>query len=96
MSMNLSLRAESGSLYVTATGYFSLELARTQFQEILEAAARHNTAKILVDGRELKGKPRDIERFIYGKSSAVAVARYVQRGAIPQSAVRLCSPRTSG
>jgi hypothetical protein len=81
MGMILSICAGSGLLRVIATGEFSLAEAERTFLEILDAVARHQTEKILLDGRELQGEPGIIQRFLYGEFAAHAVARYItERG----------------
>src|SRR4029077_3798440 len=77
MSMILRICAESGLLRVVAVGEFSIEEAKTTFLEMLNAVARHKSEKILFDGRELKGEPTTIQRFLYGEFVASAVARDV-------------------
>jgi hypothetical protein len=76
MGMSVSIGAGSGLLRVIVTGEFSLAEAQRTFREILEAVARHHTEKILLDGRELKGEPTTIQRFLYGAFAAHAVVRY--------------------
>ena len=81
--MILRISAESGLLRVIATGEFSLEEAERTFLEILDAVALHKTEKILLDGRELKGEPDTIERFLYGKFAAHAVVSDIREGVLP-------------
>ena len=57
----------SGLLSVDASGEFSLEDAKQAFLEMLEAVALHKAEKILIDARNMKGKPKDMERFFYGE-----------------------------
>ena len=83
--MSLRICAEAGVLRVMATGEFSLEEAQRTFLEMLEAMVRHQTDKVLFDGRELKGNPDTIERFLYGKFAADAVARYLTEGDVPRA-----------
>lgn len=94
MGMYLRICAGSGLLSVTATGEFSLKEAERTFLEILDAVAQHKTAKILIDGRELKGQPKSIERFYYGEFAANAVARFRKRDVVraPQFAYVLKEP----
>jgi hypothetical protein len=81
MGMILSIGAGSGLLRVTATGEFSLAEAERTFLEILDAVARHQTEKILLNGRALQGDPNTIQRFLYGEFAAHAIARYItERG----------------
>jgi hypothetical protein len=92
--MMLEIRAESGLLRATATGEFSMEAAKRTFLEVLDAVAHHRAEKILLDGRELKGEPKTIERFLYGSFAAHAVATHLKRGAprAPQFAYVLHEP----
>ena len=76
MAIDLHIGAESGFLHVMVTGEFSLEEAQRVFLEILEAVTRHNTAKILLDGRALTGEPSTIQRYLFGAFTAHAVVRY--------------------
>jgi hypothetical protein len=95
MGMILRICTESELLRVIATGEFSLEEAERTFLEILDAVARHNTKKVLFDGRELKGDPRTIERFFYGEFAAHAVMRYIIESGVsraPQFAYVLEEP----
>jgi len=78
MGMILRTSAETGLLCAIVSGEFSLEEAKRIFLEILDAAARHRTEKILIDGRELKGKPSTIQRFLYGEFAAHAVAKSIK------------------
>ncbi len=92
--MMLEIRAEAGLLRATATGEFSMEEAKRTFLEMLDAVAHHRAEKILLDGRELKGEPKTIERFLYGRFAAHAVATHLKRGAprAPQFAYVLQEP----
>lgn len=78
--MNLEMRAEAGVLKVVATGRFTLDSAQRIFVEMLEAAASHGVAKVHLDGREVVGNPRTIERFLYSEFAAETVAAYSSRG----------------
>lgn len=93
--MILRISAESGLLRVIAIGEFSSEEAERTFLEILDAVARHKTEKILFDGRELKGEPDTIERFLYGKFAAQSVVRDIRERGLrfaPQFAYVLQEP----
>jgi len=83
MPMTLSLTAESGCLYVTATGEFSLDEARRRFLDMLKAVAAFDTSKVLFDGRTLVGEPKMMERFYYGEFAALSVASRVSDGVSP-------------
>ena len=80
MSMIQEIVSEPDFLYVRVKGEFSLEEAQRNFTEMLEALARHKVKKVLVDGREVTGEPRTIERFFYGKFAAAEVAEFAERG----------------
>ena len=88
------ISAEAELLRAIVVGDFSLEAAKSGFLEILDAAGRHGTKKILVDGRELKGEPEVIHRFIYSTFAAAEVAKYVveHRVGSPQFAYVLREP----
>ena len=60
-----------------ASGEFSLADAKRAFLELLEAIAQYQAAKILFDGRNVKGKPGDMERFYYGEFAAAETRRIV-------------------
>ena len=79
MSILQDMQLESGLLTVEAQGEFSLEAARRAFLETLGAVAHYHAEKGLVDGRNLKGKPEDIERFCYGEFAARQTMRLVQK-----------------
>jgi len=85
MSMILKISAESGFLYVVATGEFSLEEAKRTFIEMLEAVARNKLGKVLFDGRRLVGNPKFMERYYYGKFAGQTVAESTVRGVSPST-----------
>jgi hypothetical protein len=75
MGMILTMSVESGLLRFIATGEFSLEESQRTFLEMIDAVARQKTVKILFDGRELKGDPTTIQRFLYGEFVAHTVVK---------------------
>ena len=85
MSLQQEIHFESGVLTVDARGEFSLEEAKRAFLEMLLAVAQYQAEKVLFDGRTLKGKPEQIERFYYGYFAATEtmklMARYPMRRA---------------
>jgi len=83
MGMILRISAGSGLLRVIATGEFSLAEAKRTFLEILDAVLQHKSERILFDGRELKGDPDTIQRFLYGEFAADAVRRCIKGCGIP-------------
>ena len=83
--MILRICVESGWLRIIAAGEFSLAEAQRTFLEMLDAVARHKTEKILFDGRELKGDPNTIQRFLYGAFAAHAVTRYIIERGVPRA-----------
>ena len=95
MSLSLQIRAEPEVLYVVATGQFLLADARKTFLQMLEAVDQNNATKVVFDGREVKGNPETIERFLYGEFAAQAVNRHMMEGAVrraPQFAYVLHEP----
>ena len=78
--MRMDLKPESALLSVTFSGTFSLKEAKRTFAEMLEAVALHKTQKVLVDGREIQGKPEAMERFYYGDFAARAVRTNADKG----------------
>ena len=83
--MTLRTYAGPGLLRIIATGEFSLEEAKKTFLEMLDAVAQHKTEKVLFDGRELKGGPDTIQRFLYGEFAAHAVGRCIRERGIPNT-----------
>jgi hypothetical protein len=67
----------SGLLNVVAGGEFSLQDAKQAFLEMLGAAVRHKAERILLDGRNVRGNPKDMERFYYGEFAARETRRIV-------------------
>ena len=78
MSMNIKLTYDSGLLRATTTGRFSIEEAKRTFLEVMDAIAKHDASKVLFDGREITGKPEDMERFYYGEFTARTVMNYAK------------------
>ena len=78
MGLQQKIHFESGLLTVDARGEFSLEEAKQAFLEMLTAVAQYQAEKVLFDGRNLKGKPEDLERFFYGEFAARDTIRLVQ------------------
>jgi hypothetical protein len=77
MSIQQKMHFQSGLLNVDASGEFSLEDAKQAFLEMLGAVAQYKAEKILFDGRNVKGKPEDMERFYYGEFAARETQRMV-------------------
>src|SRR5690348_3964753 len=75
MGMAIQTRVAADVLEVEVRGEFSLDEAKRTFVEILDSTARHGAAKVLIDGRALKGQPEVMERFFYGEFAAMETAR---------------------
>ena len=73
------LHFESGTLTVMAAGEFSLDSAKGAFTEMLVAVAQYRAERILFDGRNVKGSPYDMERFLYGEFAAEETARLCKK-----------------
>jgi hypothetical protein len=87
--------AEPGVLHVIISGKFSLAEAKTSFIGMLDSVSRNKAHKVLIDGRDLKGNLKVMERFYYGEFVAHAVARSVEGGGIsypPKFAYLLTPP----
>jgi hypothetical protein len=67
MTIQQKMHFESGLLRVEASGEFSLEDAKQAFREMIEVVVQYKAQKILFDGRNVKGKPKDMERFHYAE-----------------------------
>ena len=84
---------ESGLLSVDASGEFSLEDAKQAFLEMLGAVVQYKAEKILLDGRNVKGNPKDMERFYYGEFAARETHRIVvEHKIVPRFAYVLHEP----
>ena len=93
MSIQQEIHFESGLLRVDASGEFSLVEAKRAFIEVLEAIARYEAEKVLIDGRKVKGKPEVIERFYYGQFAAEETSKLVkEHGVSPQFAYVIHEP----
>jgi len=77
--MTLEIYAGPGSLRAVVSGEFSMDEAKSTFLELLDVVAQHRAGKVLIDGRELKGEPKTIERFLYGSFAAHAVTTHPKR-----------------
>src|SRR6476660_4154389 len=93
MSFQQNMHFESGLLSVDASGDFSLEDAKQAFLEMLGAVARHKAEQILFDGRNVRGKPGDMERFYYGEFAARETHKiFVEHKIVPKFAYVMHEP----
>jgi hypothetical protein len=93
MSINQRMQFQSGLLTIEADGEFSLEEAKSTFMEILGAVAQYQAQKVLFDGRNVRGKPREFERFLYGDFAAKETIKLVnEHGIVPRFAYVLRPP----
>jgi hypothetical protein len=81
--MHHKISPEAGFLHIRSTGKFSLVEAKRAFIEMLEAVGQHKIGKVLLDGRELAGNPRFMERFYYGEFAAQTVLSFASRNGFP-------------
>jgi hypothetical protein len=79
--MTVEIHPGPGSLRAVVSGEFSMDDSKRTFLEILDAVARHRAERVFIDGCELKGKPNFIQRFIFARFAAHAVASRPERGA---------------
>jgi hypothetical protein len=92
MSMFLSTTVEIELLRAVVTGTFSPQAARKNFLEILDVVARHQSDKVLLDGRTVMGEPTVMCRFYYGEFVAEAVRKFRMSHNDPQFAYVLYPP----
>src|SRR5437762_8834439 len=77
MVVSLKPDADRKLLWVTYSGDFSRSEVEHTFHEILDGLERHKLNKVLVDGTQILGHPKPLERFYYGKYASEAVAKAV-------------------
>jgi hypothetical protein len=93
MSIQQHMRFESGLLTVEANGEFSMEHATRAFADMLKAVAQYQAEKVLFDGRNVEGDPREFERFLYAVFAAQGTRELVREyNFIPQFAYVLHEP----
>jgi len=85
MGMTQEIHAELEFLHVDAMGNFSLAEAKRLFLEMLDAIARHQSKKVLLDGRKLTGNIETIERFYYAEFAAHEVIEAAHQGVSPST-----------
>ena len=73
--MKLEMKIEPTFLYAKLSGDFSLKEAKTSFLALMDAVAENRCKNVLVDGREVTGDVRLLERFIYGEFAANTVRK---------------------
>ena len=73
--MLLTTSVEPGYLRATARGRFVLTAANHMFLNLLDAVAQERAERVLLDGRQVTGVPRALERYLYGAFIAAAAAR---------------------
>lgn len=98
MGMTVNIRPEMGFLCFDVGGKFSFNEAKRTFLRVLEAVARHKSGKVFIDGRNISGNIKTMERFYYGEYAARMTWKFVDRGlsADTQFAVVLKSPLFDG
>jgi hypothetical protein len=93
MGIRQKIHFESGLLNVDASGEFSLDEAKGAFLEMIGAVVQYQARKVLLDGRKLKGKPGNFERFFYGEFAAQETVRLLKEHGIgPQFAYVIKEP----
>ncbi len=63
MSIQRELTLRATHVLVVVTGMFEESEAKQVFRDAIEAAAKHNLLKILIDCRQLLGAPGTAQRF---------------------------------
>ena len=79
MEVAFTTHTDSGLLYATLSGAFSLEEAQRTFLQILASLEQHKLPKVIVDGRPVTGQPSDAERYLYGEFVAKEVSEQCNR-----------------
>jgi hypothetical protein len=60
---------------------------------MLEVVPQYQAQKVLFDGRNVTGKPRDFERFLYGEFAAQETMRLLHKhGIAPRCAYGILEP----
>ena len=73
MSVLMKVIPRGNVLCVAVGGDFTLDSAKRNFLEIVEAINEHKSEKVLLDGRKIVGEPTIIQRFYYGQFVADAI-----------------------
>jgi hypothetical protein len=73
--MVITTTLEPGYLRALASGPFVLPSANRMFVNLLDVIAREHAERVLIDGRQITGRPRAIERYLYGVFVATAADR---------------------
>src|SRR5688572_5967813 len=82
MSMILKLQREGDLLRAMVFGEFSLEQAKKNFLEVLDAAILYGSRRVLFDGRCVTGFLDGPDRFFYGEFAAHSVWDRIARGEV--------------
>ena len=72
MAIDKCAQLEQGVFTAVLLGEFELGVAQSQFIELLDEAINMGAIKVLIDGRQMTGKPTGFERFLYGEFAAWA------------------------
>ena len=87
------MRFESGLLSAIGNGKFSLEGSKQALLEMHAAVAQYKAEKVIFDGRKLKGKPNELERFLYAEFAARETRKLIQEHKIaPRFAYVITAP----
>ena len=68
--MKYEMKIEPRFLYARLSGGFSLKEAKSAFLVLMDTIAENRCGNVLVDGREVTGNIRLLERFLYGEYSS--------------------------
>src|SRR5262245_41194892 len=83
MEIELTTRIEPGYLHATAKGKFSLQAAQEYVLALLDVMMTAGVNRVLVDAREVTGKPKMLERFLYGEFVAATIAQLSENVVLP-------------
>ena len=76
------LQVEHGILTAVVIGAFDLGEAQRHFVQLLDEVVPSGATKVLIDGRQMTGNPREYERFLYGHFSAWATLQFMREHSI--------------
>jgi hypothetical protein len=77
--MTIEIAVNPERLNIWLAGTFSLAEAKKCCQLIIQSVVEHQSTRVLIDGRNITGKPTVMERYLYGEFKALTVANSSNR-----------------
>jgi hypothetical protein len=75
--MEITIKKERKLLHAVSTGVFTLQAAKANFLELIQAVKEYQAKRVLYDGRTLKGEVTTMDRFNYNDFCAQEVRKLV-------------------